>query len=383
MAGEPNREPSGKLFDVARRGYGEDSIYWDASKNRFFGAVSIGFGPDGRRIRRKVSGKTKTEVRDRLKALHEEIASGVRAPAAYTMRCCVDDWLESGLDGRSAKTVTKYRDVAAPVLEAIGAVRLRDLTAADVRRALVQLAASHSSATVAIAHNCLTRAIRHAEALDLVRRNVAALIDTPVGQEGRPSKALNLDQAVALLRAAEGFRLYAYVLLSLLTGVRTEEARALRWDHLDLDAGTMAVWRSVRAHGDVKTERSRRTLSILAIVIEALRQHRVRQAAERLAAGELWQDHGLVFTTSVGTPLDAANVRREFRAITAAAGLGEDWAPRELRHTFVSLLSANGVRVEEIAQLAGHSSRTTETVYRHELRPVLTRGAEALDGIFH
>jgi hypothetical protein len=90
----------------------------------------------------------------------------------------------------------------------------------------------------------------------------------------------------------------------------------------------------------------------------------------------LWQDHGLVFASAIGTPLDAANVRREFRQITEAAGLGVGWAPRDLRHTFVSLMSADGVPIEEIARLAGHNRiATTELVYRHELRPVITTGA--------
>jgi len=86
-----------------------------------------------------------------------------------------------------------------------------------------------------MAHAGLTRAIRHAEANDKVRRNVAALVDTPAGQEGRPSKSLTFAQAVALIQAARSYGLYAYVVLSLLVGVRTEEARALRWDHVDLE----------------------------------------------------------------------------------------------------------------------------------------------------
>src|SRR6266550_3727860 len=81
--------------------------------------------------------------------------------------------------------------------------------------------------------------------------------------------------------------------------------------------------------------------------------------------------------------LDAANVRREFKAICKAAKIGGGWTPRELRHSFVSLMSSSGVPVEEIARLAGHSSsRTTEVVYRRELRPVLTTGAEAMDRLF-
>jgi integrase len=157
-----------------------------------------------------------------------------------------------------------------------------------------------------------------------------------------------------------------------MTGIRTEEARALRWDHVDLDAASIAVWRSVRLGRDTKTSKSRRTLGLPQAVTEALRAHRVRQAEEKVAAGDLWREHNLVFTTAVGTELDAANFRRSFRSICKAVGVGEGWTPRELRTSFVSLLSVSGVPVEEIARLAGYSSsRTTEVIYRKELRPVL------------
>ena len=207
----------------------------------------------------------------------------------------------------------------------------------------------------------------------------------PQGRDGRPSKSFTLEQAKALLAASEGTRLHAYVVLSLLVGIRTEEARALRWDHVvtwvDDSAGwqpvTVAgfdparagedryaiyVWRSERHGGDTKTEKSRRTLALPQRCVEALRE----------------QEHGLVFASRIGTPLSANNVIRAFRIITKKAGLGEDWVPREMRHTFVSVLSANGVPVESIALLAGHErSATTEAVYRHEIRPALTQGAEA------
>ena len=82
--------------------------------------------------------------------------------------------------------------------------------------------------------------------------------------------------------------------------------------------------------------------------------------------------------------LTAEDVRTglEFNRITEAAGFGAGWAPRDLRHTFVSLMSADGVPIEEIARLAGHNrTATTELVYRHELRPVITTGAELMDRI--
>jgi site-specific recombinase XerD len=87
-----------------------------------------------------------------------------------------------------------------------------------------------------------------------------------------------------------------------------------------------------------------------------LRVHHTRQAAERLAAGEAWQEHDLVFCREDGTPLDRWHVRKEFQKITKAARLGGAWTPRELRHSFVPILSAHDVRLEDISDLVGHSS---------------------------
>jgi integrase len=110
--------------------------------------------------------------------------------------------------------------------------------------------------------------------------------------------------------------------LSVTTGLRTEELRALRWNEINLDAGTVAVYRAVRATADTKTPKSRRVLLLPRLAAEALCVHLGRQAADRLLAGVLWQDHDLVFASAVGTPLDRHNVLREFRKITQAAGLG-------------------------------------------------------------
>jgi hypothetical protein len=92
----------------------------------------------------------------------------------------------------------------------------------------------------------------------------------------------------------------------------------------------------------MKTEKSRRTLGLPAMVADALRAHNKRQTAERLAAAAGWNGQDLVFCTRTGSALDAANVRREFRGVCKAAGIGEHWTPRELRHSFVSLMSHSG-----------------------------------------
>jgi integrase len=261
----------------------------------------------------------------------------------------------------------------------IGSRRLRELDADEIHDALAHMAAAYSTAVVRMGHNALTRAIRYAMARRLVGVNVAELIDTPPGQPGRPSRAFTAGQVAALLAASEGTRMHAYIALCVGTGIRTEEARALRWDAVSLGGDPDAVppvpphvqvWRSVRARGDTKTTRSRRTLGMPQVTVGALTAHRARPDGRHL----------LVFATRDGYELDAANVRREFRAVVKAAGIPGNWTPRELRHTGVSLLSLGGVPIEEIARIAGHATtRTTEIVYRHELRPVITTGATALD----
>ena len=287
----------------------------------------------------------------------------MRSSRDYTLRLAVEDWLSEGMTGRSAQTVAKYRNVLSPVLQEIGDTALAALTAANIRTALARFAKTHSTETVSIARLGLERTIRHAEANDLVDRNVAALVDTPQGRADRPSKALSPPPAAALLRVSCQKRtvrefpgspprppslMHAYIVLCMLVGVRTEEARALRWDHVDLDGRpdadppvppSVAIWRSVRADGDTKTGKSRRTLGLPRMAVTALRDHRDGQLADRVAAGELWQDRGLVFTTQIGTPLDAANFRRMFKNVCAAAGLGANWTPRELCTSFVSLMS--------------------------------------------
>ena len=140
-----------------RRGKGEDSIYFendgacrDATRHRrcpgrWRAEVCLGCGPGGKRLRRRVSGPTKAAVQDALRELRAEAAIGITKapPASYTVRRAADDWLASGLPGRSAKTIRKNKDVLEPILAVIGAARLRELDAAAVDRALQAMARAY------------------------------------------------------------------------------------------------------------------------------------------------------------------------------------------------------------------------------------------------
>lgn len=372
-----------------KAGNGEDSIYWDESKQRWVGAVSLGYSPSGKRRRPKVYGRTKTEVRGKLRELRKELEVGEKTPANYTVADAVGDWLARGLKGRDPATVIKNRILAEQhIVPLLGRAKLRELTADDVDDWLDNRAEVLASSSLRMVLSILRRSIDHAMRRDKIRRNVTLLVEVPEGQSGRPSKALTLEEARAVLEAARRSRLHAYVVLSLLVGVRTEEARPMTWRHVHLRPANgvpphVEVWRSVRRHGDTKTRKSRRTLKLPALVVEVLEEHRRQQQDERVAYGLLWDSSDLVFATTSGQELDAANVRRAFRSIVKAAGLDAEWTPRELRHSFVSLMSDHGIPVEQIARVVGHSSSTTtEVVYRKQLRPVITEGADTMDVIF-
>jgi integrase len=383
-----------------RRSKGDGGLRWSESRQRWIAEVTVGYTPSGKRIVKTASGSTKTAAKDRLKDIIRDYDDGVAiAPHGYLVSQAVEDWLTHGLNGRVSTTIDKVHNLATNhVIPALGARKLRELTAEEVDIWLTQKAKTLSTRTVRELRSILLRSVRRAQAREKVKRNVVLLCDCPVGQDGRPSKSLNLDQAEALLTAAEADNstMGAYVVTSLLSGARTEEVRPLAWTHVHLpsEAATQEenekpkahvdVWRSVRAGGDTKTKKSRRSLVMPNRCVEALRAQRARQAVARDDAGEEWQENGLVFASEVGTALHAANVRRGFRRVAKAAGLtAKDWTPRELRHSFVSLLSDDGVPIEVISRLVGHSGTSvTEQIYRHQIRPLVDDGATVMDRIF-
>jgi integrase len=373
-----------------RRTRGGGGLCWHETRQRWIAEVTIGHDARGKRIVRSASGRTRTEAKSKLRDLLRDQADGVTAiNTSTTVRQAVDDWLTYGLPRRSRATVEKYTILAAThIYRPIGARRLRDLSAADVDRWLTRLAPDLSTRTLRELRSILSRAVNRAVARDLVRRNVVDLAELPQGRDGRRSKSLTAEQVDAVLTNTAPDRLHPYIVVALLTGARTEELRALRWSHVHLEPVSglphLEVWRSVRQGGDTKTKKSRRTLALPARCVEALRKQRAQQVADRLSASD-WQDSGLVFTTAVGTPMDAANVRRDLRrALGLVPGIEPaEWTPRELRHSFVSVLSDAGIPVEQIAQLVGHSGTTvTELVYRHQLRPVIQTGATVMGRLF-
>jgi integrase len=234
-----------------------------------------------------------------------------------------------------------------------------------------------------VLRNALEQAVRD----EALARNVAKLVKVkaPAYDVGR---GLSVVQAKALLRAAQTERLHALYVLAVYLGLRRAELLGLRWADVDLEAERLQVTQTLqRVDGHLqfvppKTRHSRRTVHLPSPCLDALRQHRASQDRERLSLGAAWQDSGLVFTTTVGTPIEPDNLRRSWDKVRASTG---DPPVRfhDLRHTCVSLLLDEGTPPHVVREIVGHSAiEVTMTIYAHasldEKRTAMRRLGERL-----
>ena len=237
---------------VTRRSNGDGGLRWDEKRQRWVGRASLGYNADGKRRIGTVSSRTKTEARAKLRALLRDHDDGLPLGRnAYTVREAVESWLKHGLRRYPHTAANRTSLARHHVIASLGQRRLVDLTAEEIDHWLSQKAMVLSTDTLQRLLAILRQSIRRAQSRDLVTRNVALLCDLPKGRTGRPSKSLTRAEADQLLRAASAHpAMHAYVVMSLLTGARTEELRALTWSRVDLDSDppTVALWRSVRAH---------------------------------------------------------------------------------------------------------------------------------------
>ncbi len=267
--------------------------------------------------------------------------------------------------GRPSRAMTEEQ--ATEVLETV-----KGTTGAYVK--VIRIGEARTAAAHAATHDnqiaCGNKSRKHAAVIEL-----SIQLDDTTCRACRAHLGLDADTNEAL-------RLEALFVLAITLGLRPGELRALTWDHVDLAKGVIKVWRSARRGGDTKTPKSRRSLRLPERAVEALTKHRKRQAEERLAAGPDWQDNNLVFCHEDGSQYTRDALNWRFSKMTKRAGIGH-WHAHEARHTAVSIMSHNGVPIQDIADAVGHkSTHVTETVYRHVIAPAIQGGATVMDNVF-
>lgn len=376
-----------------RRGHGEGSIY-KRKDGRWAAEVDLG-RHDGKRQRKTVYGRTRREVAEKLAPLLKAQQDGLATPnERRRFGEFMEWWLaeEVATSGRADSTKADYawitRHYILPSLGHLALARLRPQDVQGFRNRLVRDGLSER--TVQYALTVLRLALGRAEKLEMVTRNVATTVDVKRPRPD-PTKvfAFTVDEARRLLQAARGDRLEALYSVALPIGLRRGETLGLRWVDVDFEVGYLRVEQQVQRVRGVglmvkplpKTKSSRRTVKLPAFCLEALRAHRERQAEERRRAGEAWRDHGLVFPSSVGTPMEPRNLNRHFHALCHRAGI-DPGRLHNLRHTAASLLLAQGVPMKVVQEVLGHSSmQVTADLYTHVVPVLLQDAADRLDAL--
>ncbi|GAA4834318.1 site-specific integrase [Actinomycetospora corticicola] len=396
-----------------RKVNGEGTIFQRSSDGLWVGAAYV-HTTSGEVKRRRVYGKTHEEARKKLVKLQADDQAGIPAPdRSYTVSEYLELWLDRVRVEKRATTHRGYESaVRLHIAPLIGGKRLDRLTGADVRQFLTRLRAKclccangydkHRAAKdqccsagrccgrhptvrqVQFVHAVLRNGLSNAERDELIMRNVAKLVvvPTPTYSVG---KGLTVAQARALLDAAKNTRWHALYVTAATLGLRRGELLGLRWRDLDFEAATLDVVQTVQRVGGrlvvdaTKTRASEATIPLPKVTRRALLAHRDRQAAERTEAGVLWQDHGLVFATKLGTPVEPRALNRDFSALRVRAGM-PTVRLHDLRHTVVSLLLDLGTPPHVVQAIARHADLdVTMSIYAHTNLDAMRQALDAID----
>jgi integrase len=379
----------------------------EGSDGQFHAWVTVGTKPNGRPDQRHVKRATAAEVEERIEELLDQKRAGavVKPGRGMTVEQWLTVYLETVAPRRCDPTTiydyrSKMRNWVYPVVGGVRVDRLRPDQLDEVYLRMARAGKADSS-TLKV-HRILTRALEIAFRRGLVPRNVAKLIDSPTVKRveilplSEAEAEAVLDKATATRR-----RNTARWSVGLALGLRQGEALGLRWQYVDLEAGEIRVWwqlhrrafehgcggtcgrrrggncpakvlplrsgEQVVAGGLILKEpkgKSKRTIPIPVELVDALRVHREVQGFEQQYAGSAYQKHGFVFAHADGRPLDPGDDYDDWKDLLAAAGV-RDARVHDGRHTAATLLVAQGVRLEVVQEILGHSDVRTTRGYSH------------------
>jgi integrase len=370
-----------------RRPHGDGSVF--AYRAGFAAVLDLGW-VQGRRRRRWLYGATQSEVVAKLDAAKRDRRAGVDLavpPRTFGVWCI--EWLAMKQRAETRPlTVRGYRAlVVSHLAPTLGRVRLDAVTPTLIRRLVeAKTDAGLPTATVRQIHGLIRNILADAEREELVVRNAAKAVRPPALH--RPERrALTVTEARRLLKVIAGDRLEAVWVCALSLGLRRGELLGLRWSDIEFGNEATNGWGPtvtvrqtlLRVGGRLvvcppKILGSRRVIPMPPEVVQHVERHRVRQSAERDLAGVRWVESGLVFTSTIGTPLEPRNVDRSWHVIRERADLG--WLRlHDLRHACATFLLASGASPRTVMKVLGHSQISlTMNTYAHVL-PEVERGA--------
>ena len=372
---------------MARRGANEGTIYQRKSDKRWVGVLHVGYAA-GKRERKSYYAATRQEVASKLAAAIRDRQLGKRpVPERETLADFLNRWLEDVARRTVRPSTLRGYEVTLRlhIIPAIGHLKLARLSADDLDGLYSALLAKGLSPKyVRLVHAIVHRALAHALKRGALAVNVASTVSAPSAPR-REFRTLSAEEAGRLLAEARSDRFYGLYVLALTCGLRQAELLGLRWSDLDLDGAVLHVRQQVYrlqgawAFSEPKTAAGRRTISLSGRAVEALRERRLAQNAERLRA-TTWADLDLIFANRQGRPTERANLQRQsFWPLLERAGL-----PRvrfhDLRHACASMLLAQNVIPKIVQEMLGHSSiAVTMDTYSHIMPFLQADAAEKMD----
>jgi integrase len=383
-----SNNPSLKSNKKRKRGQGEGTIY-KRKDGRWAAVINLGY-LNGKLRRKTFYGDTREVVKDKLIAALRDQQQGLPIGIErQTVKQFLERWLsDCAKPSVRPKTFVSYSQlVRIHIIPELGRIQIAKLSPQQVQAFMNgRLSKGLSPRTVQYLRAVLRRALGQALKWGLVARNVATLVDSP--RVERPEiKPMHQPEAKVFLEAIQGDRLEALFSVALAMGLRQGEALALRWSDIDWDARLMRVRFTLQRINkklelaELKTKNSRRDLPLIETIIAGLRMHRSRQLQEKMLAGSRWQETGFVFTTTIGTPLDARNVVRKYHALLKKAGLSLHRF-HDLRHSCASLLLAKGVPLKTVSDILGHSQLSiTADFYAHVIPEMRREAMRVMDSV--
>ena len=364
-----------------RRGNHEGSIHKLPS-----GSWRVQTTLNGHRL--NFTAKTRQEVQEWLKKTIGQIDDGMTyASTKITVEEYMAGWISSTKASKRPRTWQQYEQTMRNhILPHLGKIKIRELRPEHIQRLYDHLLAIGTGIyTILKIHSILSSALSQAVKMGVIVRNPVSLT-MPPKEPSEEMKILDESQVSQLQIAAAGSRLEALIHLALATGMREMELLGLRWTDLDWVRKTLKIERQLARpeEGPVrfappKTKSGRRTLTLGGKTIEVLRHHYDRQHAERKAAGEKWQENGLIFPNSLGGPIHPHNLLRDYRKLLQAAGLPR-FRFHDLRHTAASLMLNHGIPPIVVSRRLGHARASiTLDVYGHLLPSMQNEAAEIID----
>ena len=361
-------------------------------------AVVLDLGRDASGKRRQkwhtVRGTKKDAQRELARLLHELNTGAYVEPSRMTLSDYLDRWLEDyARPNVSGKTFERYEEIVRLHLKpALGHHTLSKLQPLHIALYYSEALASGrtdgsgglSARSVLHHHRVLRAALHQAVKWLLLPRNPADAVDPPRPKH-REMRALDEAATAKLLRAASESRLSLPVLLAVTTGLRRGEILGLRWQDIDFEKSSLAVRQSLEQTRDglafkqPKTSKGRRVVALPGLAVDALKQHKVRQATTKLALGAAYQDHDLVCARDDGSPWPPDTFSSAFVALMRRADV-PTVRFHDLRHTHATQLLRQGVHPKVVSERLGHATvGITLDVYSHVLPGMQAEAATRTD----